>query len=352
MNLKFEAFYDWYYTTFYKLFNVEKDFRLKNIDFGKPWWYTIQPYKLIFSLEILNELIQAIFGALTPLIIGYAIVNRNFAILVYFAVGYISLEVMNRLILRYFDIAVLGIRESTKYSALKTFLLIDPIHHSTKSSGQIVSKVQGGSDDIGSIIFMCAGSILPVMSTFAVTVLTLASFNGILGVIGISSFLVICSANSAFNYIHSKSFSKHRIIQRDEVGKILVENLSQNALIRSSFATPEQLKRTKRETEKYGFIYTSAFLSYGLGLTITRSLYILSTLSIASVIFYQVTTGRLDQYLGITLIITYINGSSQILRLGSTINEFVEKITGVNDTFNFIHNFGKQTFPVIENSED
>jgi hypothetical protein len=93
-------------------------------------------------------------------------------------------------------------------------------------------------------------------------------------------------------------------------------------------------------------------LAYGIGTTITRSLYIISTLSIAIVIFYQVSGGSLDQYLGITLIITYINGSSQILRLGRTINDFVEKVTGVIDTFEFIRNFGVQSYPVLESDRE
>jgi ABC-type bacteriocin/lantibiotic exporter with double-glycine peptidase domain len=348
MKLFTPRLYDQYYHTVSRFFNSQKSFKYVPIDLNKPWWNIFMEFKVPLVFEIINELIQAIFGTLTPIIIGYGITQRDLRAIIFFGIGYFILEIGNRIIIRRYDIATVSIKESFRYDALKYFLTVDPIFHSTKSSGQVISKIQGGTDDITTILASSAGSILPVLFSFIATVITLATFNGLLGIIGTVSFFAICLTNSLYNYVNSKSFSKYRIRERDSVLKITAENLTQNAFIRSSFATPEQLEKTNNTLRRFAKVTMDGMLAYGIGTTITRSLYIISTLSIAIVIFYQVSGGSLDQYLGITLIITYINGSSQILRLGRTINDFVEKVTGVMDTFEFIRNFGVQSYPVLE----
>lgn len=333
------------------MFNVKKSFSLFEVDFHKPWWHILLKHKFVFGLEVFNELIQAVFGSLTPLIIGFALTSRNYNILIWFGIIYILLEVFNRYVITIFWTDLISTRSSLGNQAYKHFLTVDPLYHTTKSSGQIISKIQGTTEDVHNILNILAANILPTMFSFVATVITLASFNASLGLIGVVSFFVICISNGLVNYINAKSFAKKRIHERDEVGKITVENLSQNALIRSSFATPEQISKTTAAITKHSIVAASSSMAFGLTTTITRTLYIISTLSIATVIFVQVNNNQLDQYLGITLIITYINGSSQILRLGTIISDFVEKVTGIQDTFDFIRNFGKQTFPVVEIKE-
>jgi len=48
------------------------------------------------------------------------------------------------------------------------------------------------------------------------------------------------------------------------------------------------------------------------------------------------------------LLLAYFNGSSQILRLGDLIRNIIQIISRQEDLFDFIRQFGVQTYPVLE----
>ena len=52
---------------------------------------------------------------------------------------------------------------------------------------------------------------------------------------------------------------------------------------------------------------------------------------------------------GTTLLLTYINGTYEIIQIGRRLRKLIKSITRVNDLYVFIRHFGKQTFPVLSN---
>ncbi len=351
MFWKDEKFQQNYYNFFYKVLGFEKDTKILPVNFEKPWYQIILDQKWAFSLEIVSEIIQSVYGALTPLILSKAIFDQNVWIIIYFALGYLVLEILNRIILRVHTIFVLQSRFSIAFAAYKFFLTVDPIFHTTKSSGQITSKIQSTMNDLGDLLNQLVSNILPVIVGFTTVIITIGSYNRYLALIGIVSFILISVVNGGLNYINSLIFSKRVIKMRDKALSVTVENLHQNQLIRSVFAVNEQVGRTRDVLKKFMVTRGTSVLSHGIATSITRVLYISSVLILSLTIFNLIKSGSMEQNLGLTLIITYVNGSSQILRLGQTIKDFVEKYTSVTDLFEFIRSFGKQSYPVLEGDE-
>ena len=50
---------------------------------------------------------------------------------------------------------------------------------------------------------------------------------------------------------------------------------------------------------------------------------------------------------GTTLLLTYINGTYEIIMIGRRLRKLIKSITRINDLYIFIRHFGKRTFPVL-----
>lgn len=87
--------------------------------------------------------------------------------------------------------------------------------------------------------------------------------------------------------------------------------------------------------------------SFGLTKTFTRVSYAISTLLIGLIIFDLSSTGQINSGIGISLLLAYFNGAGPILRVGDTIRTIVEKTSRQIDLFQFIRQFGVQSYPVL-----
>ncbi|GAB4146658.1 MAG: hypothetical protein OHK0017_07450 [Patescibacteria group bacterium] len=342
-----QTFLDRYFETLYEFFNFQKAIQPVSVNFLKPWWSLLFLRKFAFTLEFTSEILQAVLNSTAPLILGYAISNRSWYVLLIFALSYILMEIINRFVLRFMNIATQDIASGVMIAAHRYFLTVDPIHHATKSSGQIIAKIDRSTLSIHSTIYLFFGNLLPVIAGFASVVVAIALFNPLLGLVGVTSLILISLNNGFFSYINSRSFQKRIIQSSDETASVTTENLVQNALIRSSFGTTEQYNRTQKLIQKESTIWASAAMANGIATSITRILYMLGVLVLAILVFDLVNKNEIDTVTGTTLIITYLNGSSQTLRLGETIRQFTENWQNINDLFDFIRNFGNQTYPVL-----
>jgi ABC-type bacteriocin/lantibiotic exporter with double-glycine peptidase domain len=325
--------------------------KLFEVDFQKPWWQVILNKSWLFGLLFFSEMIQVIFNSLTPLILGYAIANMEIKAIFVYIIGYALLEIFNRSVLKQSILYIVQTSQSVRSSAYKFFLTVDPLYHSTKSSGKIISKIDRAAKDFEDGLNQFI-SVFNVTIGFATVVITVGSFNFWLAIVGITSFVIILSFNYLAINLNLKAFYKKVIQSSDKVSAVSVENLHQNSLIRSSFATNEQYIKLKDTILKNVISRLNFMFSNQVSNTFVRLLYI-STVSIMSlVLFNLIQSGQVNPTVGVTLIITYVNGSSQILKLGQTIQNLSEKYASITDLFKFIRNFGKQSYPVLEADAD
>ena len=337
-----------YYNFIYKYFNLEKDIKLLPVDFNKPWYQILLDQRWNLGLQIAVEFVSSIFSSLTPLILGTAFFSNKIEYLYYFAAGYIVIEILNRFVIRYFSILMLQSKNSVAFSAYQYFLIVDPIYHSTKSSGQIISKIQKTTSDLEMFISGSVEVFLATIVAFVTVIITIATFDYRLGIVGTISFILIALVNGGLNFINAEIFKKKTIAAEDKAKADSVETLQQNALIRASFAANEQLGKVKKSTTKYMVLESVSRQTFGVTRTLTRIVYATSTLLIGLIIYDLTSTNQMNVGIGISLLLAYFNGSGQILRIGDLIRNLIQIISRQEDLFQFIRQFGLQTYPVLE----
>jgi ABC-type multidrug transport system fused ATPase/permease subunit len=348
MFWKKPGFDDKYFDTLNRFFQFEKRTHFFEVDFSKPWYYVFLKKKFRYFSLFLSEAAQSIFESLVPIALGFAISKQNYTYMFLIVLGYIVLEILNRLTVYFNGITTSEIQGSIALSAHTFFLTVDPIFHSTKSSGSIISKIQSGSGrDFNMMINGIFFHVLPALVSYATVTITLVYFNLYLGVVATIFFVIITTLTSVFRYINSNALVAKWIKVREKYAGVTTENLVQNSLIRSSFATVETLQKTKELASSAHNVRNVMFMGSALVTMVSRILYILSVLFIGYGLLDLVQKGSVNSVLATTAIITYMAGSRGILRIGDTVGDITESLANIRDLFDFIRNFGKQTFPVL-----
>ena len=347
-----EKFQQRYFDWMKNLFQFEGKIKTFEVDFAKPWYQSLFNIKTSLIFTLFSEIAQAVFDAGLPLFVGYAISSQQFYIIGWVVTVYIFLEIVNRVVIYYWNIGVSRVQTSIMVASQTFFLTVDPISHSTKSSGQISSKLNATGRDFGSMLNRMAFDVLPVIVTYFAVTVTLAHFDSAIGIVAIISFILITGISAFLRYFNSQSLMKPFIKTRDKYIANQVENLQQNALIRSSFATVEQVSKMTKIL--VGSVAVRNIMSQGHSLAslIIRSLYIVSFGAIAYFVFGLIDTGKVDKILATTLLLTYLNGSSKILKIGDIVADVTESIGNITDLFDFINKFGKQTYPVLPSDSE
>jgi hypothetical protein len=124
-----------YYKFLHKLYSFDDKIKFFPIDLKKPWYNIFLLKRYTFVLVFFSEVFQSVFDALFPLIIGYSLSIGDFKILL-IAIGvYLLTEIINRFALYYYNLALAQLHGSLMKVAQDFFLTVDPISHSTKSTG-------------------------------------------------------------------------------------------------------------------------------------------------------------------------------------------------------------------------
>lgn len=348
---KFELskeFKEKYFNFIYKNFNLEKKIKLLPVDFSKPWYQVLLDQKWNLTLQLFWQVIQTIFSALTPLILGLSILNKRFDYLVYFILVFVLLEVFNRLTMIKLAQLILQSVYSISLLAYNFFLTVDPIFHTSRSSGQIISKIEKTTTELEQLITFLLEGVLSTIISFITVVATLAYFDYRLGIIGTTSFILLAFTNGVLNYINASVFKSKRIKIDDKAKSEAVETLQQNAFIRSAFASNEQIEKVKKSYLEAMNIRAITQQTFGVTRTFTRVIYAISTLTIGYVIFQLINTEQIEIGVGLSLLLVYVSGSSSVLTIGNIIRNSIEMVSRQEDLFIFIRQFGVQTYPVLK----
>lgn len=345
-------FQEKYYNLIAGLFAFDKVLKIIPVDFQKPWWKPLWDQKISFILDLLSEIIQAVFASLTPLILGYAIYNQNISTILIFGLAYLGIEFINRILLRIRAIYIMQAENSINFFAYRFFLTIDPIYHTTKSSGQIISKIERTSRSYGDMINIFLDETVYIVISFITIIITLTSFNYKLGLISGFTFLILAFVNAILSFINSKALTKRSIRAHDKKNAINTENLSQNALIRSSFATAEQDKKMMKYTKNLMVERSVVWFGSGISITVNRVLFLISTVILSFTILDLIKSNEMQAVTAVALLVTFLNASGSVLTVGSIVHSITEKYIEVIDLFNFVRNFGKQTFPVLDENKE
>ncbi|NJL96268.1 ABC transporter ATP-binding protein [Candidatus Gracilibacteria bacterium] len=336
------------YKFFKKHSGIKQRIEFFDVDFEKSWYLIFFKKPFQFSLVIVSETLQSVFGSLSPLILGLSLSQLNYQYLLLYVVVYFVLEIINRISLYYFATAFSSIQGSLLNACYTYFLTVDPIYHSTKSTGTIQSKIEATGRQLSFTIDILLFSLIDIVVGYFTVVVALGAFSNQLALIGIGSFLAISLASFYGHVVITKVFMPFWIIYRDKIRAIATENLFQNSFIRASFSTTEQISKTIKY-EKIGFEARSIMvLSRSILTFVTRLLITGSVVWMVIVMIELISQNKIDSTLAIALLLTYMAGTRQITRVGQTVANFSEGVEDMNDLWDYIRTFGKQTYPVID----
>lgn len=339
---------DFYHDSIYNFFNRFGGAKILEVDFKKPWWDVIWQQKLPIGFSVLFYTFQSILITLNPIIFSFLLTSNHFEWILYFIGFWIFLSIFQVWVSYLFDLATIKSILSVELSAHKYFLTVDPIFHSTRSSGQIINKINKACGAYDPIFEIFTFSILNAVFGL-ITVVTAISFVDIkLGIITGVCLTIMVVFSSWTEVVRNDVFEIRNIPIDDRLKSTLVENLAQNSMIRSSFATDLQLNKTIFDNTAVFKSTLASWNASSLNNILRRVIFWFFTSYLCFELFNMIKIGKMDAVVGAGLLVTYFAAYNSMAHIGGQIKNFLQSKTRITDLWKFINQFGVQTFPVLE----
>ncbi len=341
-------FADFYHDLVYTIFNKFNGAKILEVDFQKPWWDILWQQKTSIAFTVSFFAFQSIIITLNPIIFAYFLTTNHIDFALYFIGFWIFMSIFQISITYLFDLNIIRTMASVEFAAHKFFLTVDPIFHSTRSSGQILNKITKACAAFDPIFEIFTFSILNAIFNL-ITVVTAICFVDLrLGVITGICLFVMVSFSSWTELVRNDIFEKRTIPIDDRLKSTLVENLSQNSMIRSSFATSLQLDKTKFDSIQSFKSFIASWNASSLNNILRRVIFWIFTAYLVLELFGLIKIAKIDAVIGAGLLVTYFAAYNSMAHIGAQIKNFLQSKTRIEDLWKFINNFGTQSFPVLE----
>lgn len=344
MNLNF---IDKLYQKVLPIWGTDEKVKIHPVDFNQSWWKIILKFKWRMLTVIILELIFSSLNTLFPILVAWAIstgnVNNYFLIL-----GLLVISLLYRYFREYiYGLSSASILASVNNSANQFFLAVDPNYHATRSSGQIISKVTRGVSSYESALDFIIYSLLYSLSGLASVIWALGYRSINLGIIAGLCLVSIIASSVIINIMVISRISKYRIDEEDKLKALTVENLQEVLLIRSTFATDIQVGKVENQSKSVVKHQINSWMISTLFFQITSIIHISSLAIIGYFVFDLLKIGSIDTVTAVALLATYSGGATGLIYIGHQVGRFVQQIKNIQDLFEFIRGFGKQTYPVL-----
>lgn len=347
MQFKINTIAQKYYHFWVRLIDLKKRIHILPVDFKNHWFKIIWAQKKSIFYILFAETIDNMFYTLIPLLIGWIVATQNVQYFFFLIALWLSAITLEFSALYYASIVQLQTMHSLLYAGHKFFLTVDPIYHTTRASGKIISKIDRAANAYEDFLDVIGFDLLPTIVGIVTIIVAFSSFNFSLALLAISMIFFIGLFNVIFQFLGSRGFEPHTISAHDKLNTISIENLAQINFIRSCFASNEIDEQLHKSNRSMMYVGGTSWIAHA-GLTfITRLLYVISILILGIYLIKLINTQVISIEIGTALLMTYINGSYEIMRVGKKIRRFTKSITRITDLYTFINNFGVQSFPVL-----
>ena len=336
-----------YYNFWLRIVNFENKVKIIPVDFDQSWLLILLKQKRYFIYILLAETLDNVFYTLIPLLLGWLVATQKVSYFFIFILGWIIAISIEYIALYYSALLQMQTIHSILYYAHRFFLTVDPIYHTTRSRGKIVGKIDRGINAYEDFLDIIAFDVLPTIVGITTVLVSFWQFNTLLAILASIMIFIIGIINIILQFITTKAFEPRVISASDKLNNISLENLSQVQYIRSCFASnqiDESLFNTNAAMMNIGGTSLIAFSALTF---FTRLAYIISIFILGTYLIMLVNNGTVSLIVGTALLLTYINGSYEVMRVGKKIKRYLKCTTRIKDLFSFIQKFGKQTFPVL-----
>lgn len=337
-----------YYEFWMKFINLETKTKILPVNFAISWLKIITSQKKLLIIVIILETIGQIFYTVMPILIGFIIEQKQYSFFYMLSLGWIFI-LLSHFFSAYFS-AILQVQciSSIQYSAFEFFLKVDPIYHAQRETGKLFAKIERASRSYEDYLDSLQWDLVPTFVGIVTVILSFLAISSNLAILALICLIIIALLNTGLNLLHTLSFAEKLIQADDEVKTITMESLTQVQLIRSYFASNEIANQTKNLTKKSMFKEGTSWIAFSGISLITNTAYFLSIFFLGLYIIYLIKIDYLSITLATTLILAYIRGTYEIVKIGKRIRKITQAITRIKDLFNYIRSFGKQTYPVLQ----
>jgi ABC-type multidrug transport system fused ATPase/permease subunit len=312
-------------------------------------WFTIfwdHKVILIFSFVLLT--IEKFIEANTPFYINSMIQNNNFGMFFVLILLYIFSVIISFVGFQFLVRVERRITDSIQILCSQTQLNIDPVTHTTKSSGTIISKLQRGVSSISTILFNLFIELPTRFIYIGVSIYYMFKLSFSLGLIVTLITLGSIIFNAWYlNYAYLP-IKKLSIVTEDKYMDNIIENITQAQLIRATFATPERSEMVIKNQKLKNIDEMARNHSYSLNYQITKTILTISILIIAYQIYNLTVKGEVEVGLAIAIITSYTIAAFQIINLGSNVSKLLSSVTDLSDFLSYQSKLGNQTYPVTK----
>lgn len=352
-NLFNQQLADKFYNLCSKVYGFEKITKLIPVDFEKPWWTVIWHQKTTFTIIMIYMIVASTFNTTFPILIGVTIGSSNWSYLGGIILAKICLTLFHAVFMnRIYNMLLLQSSQSVAYWANIFFLTTDPVNHSTKSSGQIISKTTRGSGAYELWLDTVFIDLITILINLITVPIIFLQFEKTTALTAFGVLLLIITINTFGRIIGLRVFEPRTIIAEDEQKAVTVETLHQASYIRYCFATNEQAHKIKSKTKKVLVVDAISSIFSDQVNMLTKLVAYIGMALIAVQTFGLQQAGIINPVVAATLLITFYNSSENIGSAGKFIRRLAKYSAHIQDLFTFIRGFGKATYPVLEGEDN
>lgn len=333
------------------MYKYQDKIKFVDVDFAKPWWAIVHQKKLIFGVLLISIGLSNLYDTLMIQWIAQAFENKQMTQLVAIIGIRILIAFFVLFILNLNPIFQLSVVNSVFLSANKKILESDPINHSTKSSGIIISKINKGSQAFETLLDVLTFEIFGMLVSIITTIWLLTSKSLEIGLAASLMIMLIIVASTISTKFNSKIFKPGRITAEDKVSQYSTETLQQATYIRSVFGTHGQINLIQSSIKNYAGKEATGWEVDGTTYVMVRIIFFCSILVIAAMLLLKIQDKQISDTLALGLLSGYIYSLANIRTVGSLVKRLTDSHARIVDLFSFMQGFGKQTFPVLEESQ-
>ncbi|MBY0353903.1 ABC transporter ATP-binding protein/permease [Candidatus Babeliales bacterium] len=324
---------------------------LLKVRFESPWWQVIIDQKVYLGLALFGEIIAAIFRPMAILMIGWIFSIQRYDYFAYLFLVWVGVYLI-QLVSRLFN-SVLQLRciHSVHYRAHQFFLQVDPIYHTRRSSGTILGKIDRASKGYEDLLDAVITEILQIAVGVVTVVISLSCYLWLLGLCAGLLLGIIMIVGAVTAKLMIIPYEKKLIRASDKSKSVGVENLAQNNLIRTCFASNEVDDRLRDKDKRLMHKEGKLWFMYNCIYAFIKILYVSSIFVIGTWLLWVAKSGQLEISMAISLLLMYLRGTHEIVKIEKPIRKILTYTTRINDLFVYIREFGKQTYPVLQKLE-
>lgn len=322
--------------------------QLLDVNFSRPWWELIKKQRWSV-IAILSEMaLYNIFWALLPFFISYVFSTKSFFVCFLLAGLWLLLNLSYIIVGKISQVFQLRCIHSIYKSAHERMLTVDPQYHVHRSSGVVLAKIERGARGYEDFADYVTFDIVPLVSGLIAVFITLAHYSWLLT--GIMAILVLIIVYAGYYLALHKAIVQERqfITADDKYKSVAAENIQQVYLIRSTFATESRVDLLKRRVSANALAEGNLWYTYFSISVIINMLYYFSAVVLMFFLVWQIAYHSLNPAVAFGLFMAYLQASREITKVHKMFRRTMKSLTAIRDLYAFMASFGKQTFPVLE----